>query len=172
MARKRFISPPSGYTILVVDDQEEVLLSTRPLLERYGHHVLTAVSGPEALALFRHHHVDLVITDYVMPGMNGETVVQALRALDAEVQILLQTGYSGEHSPQEMLQMLAIQGYHDKTEGPELLLQRINETLRGAARLHDKGDDPTGATSRGQPFSPGAFPWSHSWSAPAPQLAA
>ncbi len=135
MARKRTTVQLSGYTILVVDDQEETLISVRLLLEREGHHVLTAASGEEALALFRRQRVHLVIVDYFMPQMSGEEVIQEIRKLDEEVQILLQTGYSGEKPPREMLRALAIQGYHDKTEGPEKLLLWVDAALKATSQL-------------------------------------
>src|SRR5690242_17118472 len=99
MARRRTTSSPSGHTILVVDDQEETLISNRLLLEREGHRVLTAISGEEALQLFRPGEMHLVIVDYFMPRMSGEELVRAIRAQDADVQILLQTGYAGEKPP-------------------------------------------------------------------------
>ena len=135
MARKHTVAQPSGYTILIVDDQEEVLISVRLLLEREGHHVLTAAGGEEALALFRHCPVQLAIVDYFMPRMSGEEVVQEIRKLDQDVQILLQTGYSGEKPPLEMLRALAIQGYHDKSEGPDHLLLWVEVALKAATQL-------------------------------------
>jgi signal transduction histidine kinase len=130
MARKHAAAPPSGYTVLVVDDQEEILISNRLLLEKEGHTVLTASSGQEALTLFHPGEVQLVIVDYFMPGMSGEEVVQAIRQRDETVQILLQTGYSGEKPPREMLRSLAIQGYHDKSEGPDRLLLWVEVALK------------------------------------------
>lgn len=135
MARKHFSLQSTGYTILVVDDQEEILLAMRYLLEREGHQVLTAASGAAALALFRQSPIDLAIIDYVMPQMNGEQLVQAIRQFDEEVQILLQTGYSGEKPPREMLHSLAIQGYHDKSEGPDRLLLWVDVALKAASQL-------------------------------------
>lgn len=135
MARKRTIAGLSGYTILVIDDQEEVLISTKLLMEREGHRVITASSGEEALALFRDHIVDLLIVDYFMPGMSGESIVQEIRKLNDNVQILLQTGYSGEKPPREMLRALDIQGYHDKSEGPERLLLWVDVALKAAGQL-------------------------------------
>ena len=134
-SNKHTAARPSGYTILVVDDQEEVVISVRLLLEREGHYVLTAASGEEALALFRHHPVHLIIVDYFMPRMSGEKVVQEIRKLDQDVQILLQTGYSGGRPPLEILRALAIQGYHDKTEGPDRLLLWVEVALRAAVQL-------------------------------------
>jgi len=136
VARKRTTAGSSGYTILVVDDQEEALHSTKLLLEWEGHRVLTALSGEKALACFRHHKVHLVIVDYFMPRMSGEAVIQEIRKLDEDVQILLQTGYAGEKPPREMLRALAIQGYHDKTEGPEKLLLWVDVALKVTAQLN------------------------------------
>lgn len=135
MARRRRTARPSGQTILVVDDQEETLVSNRLLLEREGHHVLTARSGEEALSLFRPGVIRLVIVDYFMPRMSGEEVVHAIRALDADVQIILQTGYAGEKPPREMLRLLDIQGYYDKTDGPDRLLLWVDVALKAARQL-------------------------------------
>jgi len=67
--------------------------------------------------------------------MSGEDVVHAIRALDADVQIVLQTGYSGEKPPRDMLRVLDIQGYHDKTDGPERLLLWVDVALKAADQL-------------------------------------
>ena len=108
MARKRTPFGFSGHTLLVVDDQEEVCLITRLLLEGHGHRVLTARDGEEALALFQPGQIDLLIVDYCMPGMSGEEVIQAIRARDALIPILLQTGYSGMQAAEELFSTLDI----------------------------------------------------------------
>jgi CheY-like chemotaxis protein len=118
-----------------VDDQEETLISNRLLLEREGHQVLTAISGEEALRLFRPGAVHLVVVDYFMPRMSGEELVLAIRAQDTDVQILLQTGYAGEKPPRAMLRQMDIQGYHDKTDGPDRLLLWIDVALKTGDQL-------------------------------------
>ena len=135
MARKRGTPQSSGHTILVIDDQEEILTSVRRLLERDGHNVLTALDGEAGLTLFRSEPVHLVIVDYFMPKMTGEDVVFAIRKLDPDVQMLLQTGYSGEKPPLEMVRALDIQGYHSKTEGPDHLLLWVETALKSAVQL-------------------------------------
>jgi len=135
MARKRITAEPSGFAILVVDDQEETIVSSKLLLDREGHRVVTALDGFDALALFREDHFDLVIVDYFMPRMSGEEVVRAIRNSDSNVQIILQTGYSGEKPPREMLKLLDIQGYHDKSEGPDRLLLWVDVALKAAGHL-------------------------------------
>src|SRR5438093_8334173 len=138
MSVRRHIEP-TGRTILVVDDQVETLTSVRMLLEREGHRVLTADSGTGALALLESEPVHLMLVDYFMPVMNGEELIRRVRGRDALVQIVLQTGYAGEKPPRDMLRRLAIQGYHDKSDGPERLLLWVDVALKAhdqLAQLH------------------------------------
>ncbi len=138
MSARRQVKP-TGRTVLVVDDQVETLTSVRMLLEREGHRVLTAEGGAEALALLAREPVQLVLVDYFMPVMNGEELIARVRERDTLVQIVLQTGYAGEKPPREMLRRLAIQGYHDKSDGPERLLLWVDVALKAhdqLAQLH------------------------------------
>ena len=121
---------PTGNTILVVDDQEDSLASTRALLEHEGHQVLTCATGEEALASLARHQVHLIVVDYHMPGMNGAALVKAIRATDPYVQIILQTGYSGAAPPRDLLADLDIQGYHSKMDGPDRLMTWIDVGLK------------------------------------------
>jgi len=150
MARKRTVPTPSGYTILVIDDQQEALTSAHLLLTKEGHRVLTAASGQKALAVFRSDQVHLVIVDYFMPGMSGEEVIQEIRKKDEDVQILLQTGYSGEKPPREMLRSLDIQGYHDKSEGPDHLLLWVDVALKAFTQLKKVRETEKVVESRAQ----------------------
>jgi signal transduction histidine kinase len=135
VARKRAIAKDSGFTVLVVDDQRATLESTRLVLEREGHHVLLAESGAQALELFAQHPIHLLLVDYFMPRMTGEELIAEIRRVDANVQIVLQTGYAGEKPPREMLRHLDIQGYHDKTDGPEKLLVWVDVALKASEQL-------------------------------------
>ena len=58
-------------TILIIDDEEAIRLLLRIALEAAGHEVMGAANGRIGLALYRHRPADLVITDIVMPEMNG-----------------------------------------------------------------------------------------------------
>ena len=112
----------TGRTILLVDDSRDILDSMRALLEREGHTVLVADCGKDALSILRRQDVELLLVDYFMPGMTGEEVVRELRTFNSRTQVVLQTGYASERPPREMLAQLDIQGYCDKSEGPEELL--------------------------------------------------
>ncbi len=132
MARKHRALRSSGFVIALVDDDADYLHATRILLESEGHRTLVASNGTEALELLGKHTVDLVLLDYFMPGMTGEEVVTKLREHDQTTQVILQTGYANEHPPREMLRRLDIQGYYDKSEGPEKLLLWTDAGLKAA----------------------------------------
>jgi two-component system cell cycle response regulator len=133
MARLTQQNTSSGKRILLIDDQEDYRIATHSLLTRQGHEVVTACDGWEALSILRQQYIDLVLLDYFMPGcLNGEQVVTKIRKFNPYLQIILQTGYSGEFPPHEMMRRLDIQGYHDKTDGPEKLLLWVDVGLKAA----------------------------------------
>ncbi len=132
MARKGKVETTSNWTVLLVDDDADYRQSTSRLLEREGHRILQADSGASALAIVKDECVDLMLLDYFMPGMTGEEVVAELRTFNPYVQVILQTGYASEQPPRELLNRLDIQGYHDKSEGPEKLLLWTDIGLKAA----------------------------------------
>lgn len=135
MARKTSHAqkPPSGRTILCIDDQIEFLEATRSILEREGHTVFLATSGREGLGILERERVDVLLLDYFMPGMTAEDVLADVR--DPALQVVLLTGYSSERPPREMLDHLNIQGYCDKSRGPEELLLWVDVALRFGATV-------------------------------------
>lgn len=135
MARLVQKAKASGHKILIVDDTDEVLESTRLLLEKDGHEIQTANNGPDGIEKVRNWQPHLLILDYFMPGMTGEEVVTRIRPFNKETQILLQTGYASEKPPRQMLHALDIQGYHDKSEGPEKLLIWVDASLKSYRQI-------------------------------------
>jgi PAS domain S-box-containing protein len=84
----------SPLTILAVDDDEIVLVNTAAMLKDLGHTVLQARSGHEALRILGKTKVDLMMTDYAMPEMNGAELVEAARAGWPGLSVLLVSGYA------------------------------------------------------------------------------
>jgi len=74
-------------TVLVVDDRPVNRDLVRTVLGYYGHQTLEANDGAEALALLRSQHTDLVLTDVVMPGMDGYQLARAIRSDPASQRI-------------------------------------------------------------------------------------
>jgi DNA-binding response OmpR family regulator len=71
------------HTVLIADDEPNILVTLEFLMQREGHRVLLARDGDEALAQLRAHRPDLVLLDVMMPGKTGFEVCQALRADEA-----------------------------------------------------------------------------------------
>jgi signal transduction histidine kinase/DNA-binding response OmpR family regulator len=85
-------------TILLVDDEADILEIGRRLMVRLGYQVMTAGSGPEALAIYQAEHaaIDLVVLDMIMPKMGGGEVFDRMREIDPHANVLLASGYSLE----------------------------------------------------------------------------
>jgi len=129
MARKAQ-AVKSGHTVLVVDDQEEVLASVRALLERAGHRVVTAQSAAEALTAMATGDVDLLLVDQVMPEISGDQLIRQIRTIDDLVPIVLHTGGTADQTPANLVDALGIHGYHDKADGPDRLLVWVESALK------------------------------------------
>ena len=85
---------PSTVGILVVDDEEAVLKYADRVLRRAGYEPLLASSGAHALEVVSTmDHLDVLITDLLMPNMNGDTLVRGLRRRDPDLKVLYLTGF-------------------------------------------------------------------------------
>ena len=86
-------------TILLVDDEIEILESLGEILESFGYTVISRTDAKAALSVVREGtKVDLVITDYRMPVMNGLEFLNALRQMDATVPVIVLTAYGAIES--------------------------------------------------------------------------
>jgi CheY-like chemotaxis protein len=79
-------------TILCVDDNEQALAVRKFLLETRGYRVLTAVSAHDALDIFRNGGIDLVLSDLLMPQMDGNEMVRRMKEITPEVPMMLVSG--------------------------------------------------------------------------------
>jgi CheY-like chemotaxis protein len=92
---QREIATARSLRILLVDDEELVRQGTAEMLRDMGHTVSCASGGAEALAMLGELDVDVVVTDFKMPQMDGAELASRLRALRPGLPILLITGYTG-----------------------------------------------------------------------------
>jgi two-component system cell cycle sensor histidine kinase/response regulator CckA len=94
------IAPPRGHgeTILVIDDEEGVREIVRKLLTAFGFNVLVAPNGLEGVSLYRRHRdqVKVVVTDMMMPGLQGADVIKEVRSLNPDVRIVAMSGIMSE----------------------------------------------------------------------------
>ncbi|MBU4277989.1 MAG: response regulator [Proteobacteria bacterium] len=105
-AREQEHQPVTGNeTILLVDDEEQILTIGAAHLASAGFRVLQAASGEEAIALFkeRQGELDLVILDLSMPGMGGGKCLEEMLALDPEARVVISSGYARDGALQSNL---------------------------------------------------------------------
>jgi len=119
-------------TILVVEDEPVVCAVVHALLSRSGYTVLTAPDGTSALNVLREHPVSigLILLDMTMPGMTTGEVVQAIRALDPKVPILLNSGYTSNDTVKRMLAEGTVQGFLSKPYELHELLDTVAYLMR------------------------------------------
>ena len=110
--------------ILSVDDEPAILVSRQLILENEGYQVLSATDGEQALRMFAGQPVDLVLLDYVMPGMDGGAVAKEIKNHNPQVPIVLVTA-----SPVEEQTLGCVDCFITKGEGPALLLVKIKQLL-------------------------------------------
>ena len=91
------ISVQQGVHILVVDDEASVRLCMKLLLERDGHEVCAVDGGEAALAQLAQRKFDLVITDFSMPGMDGDELVTRIREINPDQPIIMCTAFVEEY---------------------------------------------------------------------------
>jgi two-component system cell cycle sensor histidine kinase/response regulator CckA len=90
-------SPLTGSeTILLVEDEDAVRTLAKQVLTRYGYHVLVAEGGETALQIAAQHRIDLLVTDVVMPRMDGHELATTLRARRDHLKVVFMSGYTGE----------------------------------------------------------------------------
>jgi signal transduction histidine kinase/CheY-like chemotaxis protein len=95
-ASKEF--PGGTETVLLVEDEQSVRNLCASFLDQSGYRVLAASSGEEALDIAKGHkeRIDLLLTDVVMPGMNGPELANRLAAIHAETKVLFTSGYTDD----------------------------------------------------------------------------
>lgn len=137
------MDPP--ITVLIVDDEDLLVRSCSRILEQEGYEVLTETRGRKALELLQRHRPDIVLTDLVLPDIDGMELVREARALDPRLLIIMITGFATVDSSIEAIRA----GAYDYIPKPftatqlqilvgraanQVRLARDNERLRGALR--------------------------------------
>ena len=120
--------------ILVVEDEPGVLKLIAETLRVYGYTVLETGDSAEALELAQREEpqVDLLLTDLVMPKMNGRSLADAWKILHPDVKVLFISGYTKDEPVGEMLSGLGDQLLQKPFSGAKLA-QKVRETLDDSA---------------------------------------
>ena len=128
----RYQRTPNGETVLLVEDEDALRDVTERILTRQGYRVVTAASGPDAIALVEAHagEIHLLLTDVVMPAMPGPDVAERVRRVRPDIQVLYMSGYAR--------QVLAARGrlnpgvnLIEKPFSASALLDKVGQVLTG-----------------------------------------
>lgn len=125
--------------VLVVDDMQTLAFMVERGLTREGYTVFTALSGPEAMEIFRDEPIDAVICDLTMEGMNGLEVSEAVRDICTEkglpkTPFILLTGYSSEVGDTDYLTGVGVDRVVEKPVDLEVLRNCLADILGAQPR--------------------------------------
>lgn len=116
-------------TILVIDDQEPVRALIRLVLEGEGYAVVEAPDGRRGLELYRKQPADLVVTDILMPEMNGLELILELTREFLNAKVIAMTGFGGEHNRLDAAKLLGARQTLQKPFSMETLLSAVRYEL-------------------------------------------
>ena len=121
--------------ILIVDDEEMMLMMARRILSR-KYDVITATTGAEAIELFRDERPDMVLSDLMMPELDGYELQKILQAMSAEpVPIMFMTADESEESESKGFELGAADYIH-KPLKPDVLLRRVSNIIDNLDKIH------------------------------------
>ena len=117
-------------TLLVVEDNPEVLNLHRTVLETFGYGIIEAVNGEDAVEQFNRHQqqIDLIIMDVVMPKMNGKQAYLEIAKIRPEIKVLFMSGYTADIVLEKGITTDEFNFMH-KPATPMELLRRIRDIL-------------------------------------------
>ncbi len=122
--------------LLLVDDNPIQTFGRRVILSKLFREVVTAPSASEALQLLERaefvERISLIITDHLMPGMNGPEFVRAIRALHIELPVIVLSGMPDAHPEYDGLSV----SYRQKPLQPALLLALAEDLTSGLSPLY------------------------------------
>ena len=123
---------PLSATILLVEDENQVRRLARAFLEQRGYRVLEAASGPDALKTLEDYdgRIDLLLTDMVMPRMNGAALAERVKAVRPDIRVLFMSGYTEAGAESHGLSNGEAQ-FLQKPFSAGTLHQKVREALRG-----------------------------------------
>ena len=114
--------------VLFVDDESKILKSYNRMLRKKPWQIFTALSGEKALELLNKEEIDLIITDIKMPNMHGIDLIKKIRKIDANIPIVICSGYHGMKEDDNM-QFYNIAAFLEKPLEADILENKIKELL-------------------------------------------
>jgi PAS domain S-box-containing protein len=131
--------PPhgGGEVVLIVDDEPDIISGMCQMLERHNYRVLTAINGEKAMDIIgsREQKIDVLVTDMMMPEMDGMALIRAVRSVVPELKIIASSGLGtdmGGNSRAQELKALGVAAFLPKPYSTQKLLTTLHQLLRGS----------------------------------------
>jgi PAS domain S-box-containing protein len=131
--------PPhgNGEVLLIVDDEPDIISGMRQMLERHNYRVFTASNGEKAMELLENSEqkIDVLVTDMMMPAMDGVALIRAVRNVMPDLKIIASSGLGtdmGGNSRSQELKSLGVSAFLPKPYGNHKLLMTLHQLLRGS----------------------------------------
>jgi HD-GYP domain len=135
MRKNRMTALSHEYSIMIIDDEEGILDSITALLGRNGYACKGFTNPLEGLEELKANHYDLLILDYYMQPIHGETVVERIRQTNNELYILLLTGHKDLAPPISTIKSLDIQAYCEKSDRMDQLQLLIESGIKAISQM-------------------------------------
>ncbi len=123
--------------MMLVDDEERFLSTTKKLLSKKGFEVITAASGPEALDILRAQNIHVVILDVKMPGMDGIETLKAIKRTYPLVEVIMLTGHATVESAVDGLKSGATDYLMKPTDIGDII-SKATEAFEKRQRIEDR----------------------------------
>lgn len=130
MSEKQNQQHRTAATILLVDDEENILLSLKRLFRRAGFNILVAIDAQDGLECLEHETVDLVISDMRMPGMDGIQFLAKVHEKWPHIQRILLTGLNDESIKTDAVNIAKVYSQIAKPWDDEQFMQTVNNALQ------------------------------------------
>lgn len=123
--------------ILLVEDDEKLNKLFSTILTKQGFNIYRSFNGIEAFDVLENNHIDLIISDIMMPNMDGYEFTESIRKVDEEIPILMITAKEDFNSKQRGF-LIGVDDYMVKPIDVNEMILRINALLRRSKIVHDK----------------------------------
>jgi signal transduction histidine kinase/ActR/RegA family two-component response regulator len=138
VTRQEEITVPRGReTVLLVDDEQIVTDVAQEILKVLGYSVHVANNGDKAVEIFskKHHEIDLVIMDMIMPGKSGAETLDEMRLIEPQIKVLLSSGYNLDQQAKSLKER-GFGGFIQKPYNLSRLSAKLDELLHSSNKSH------------------------------------
>ena len=115
-------------SILIIDDEVDILCILKDLLEFRGYHVETSENAQEAFSIAKQNKFCVILADLKMPGMNGTQIAEKLQTIQPASRIIIMSGYGIQ--VKETLEQIGIQNYIVKPINFDQLFDKIEDLCK------------------------------------------